>query len=91
MIPKRSVTDAGRPSHPHVTINPLTLLRYARGFSAHPLGFVGGRFALMEARLLLATLAQRFRLSLVPGHPVAKHVAVTVSPKHGMKMRVQRR
>ncbi len=52
---------------------------------------IGKHFALMEARLLLATLAQRFRLSLVPGHPVAKHVAVTMSPKHGMKMRVQRR
>ena len=47
---------------------------------------IGKHFAMMEARLLLATLARRHRLRLVPGHKVEKHVAVTMSPKHGMKM-----
>ncbi len=52
---------------------------------------IGKHFALMEARLLLATLAQRFSLRLVPGHPVEKLVAVTMSPRHGMRMTLHAR
>lgn len=41
---------------------------------------------MMEAKLLLATIAQRVRLELVPGHPVEVLPRVTLVPKHGMKM-----
>ena len=47
---------------------------------------IGKHFALIEARLILATLAQKFRLALKPSHPVERHMAVTLSPKHGMQM-----
>ncbi|MEO7144651.1 MAG: cytochrome P450 [Bryobacteraceae bacterium] len=49
---------------------------------------IGDRFASMEGVLLLATLAQRWRLKLVPGHPVAHRAVITLRTKHGMKMTV---
>jgi cytochrome P450 len=48
---------------------------------------VGKEFALMEARLVLATVAQRYRLELVPGQRIAPRFAVTLSPQNGLKMR----
>ena len=38
-------------------------------FGAGPRQCIGNHFALMEAQLILVTLAQRYRLRLVPGHP----------------------
>jgi hypothetical protein len=40
----------------------------------------------MELVLVLSTLAQRWRLRLVPGHPVVPQASVTLRTKHGMKM-----
>jgi cytochrome P450 len=55
-------------------------------FSAGPRACIGNGFALMEAQLVLASIVQRFRLDLVPGHPVELHPAVTLRPRHGMRM-----
>jgi cytochrome P450 len=52
---------------------------------------IGESFAWMEGVLVLATLAQRWRLRLVPGHPVALDPKITLRPKHGMRMTVQAR
>ncbi len=52
---------------------------------------IGEAFAWMEGVLLIATLAQRWRLRLVPGHPVAVQPLVTLRPKHGMRMLVEQR
>jgi cytochrome P450 len=52
---------------------------------------IGNTFALMEARLVLATIAQRYRLTLAPGHVVAAEPLVTLRPRHGMKMVVHGR
>lgn len=52
---------------------------------------IGKHLALMEARLILATVFQEVELSLVPGHRVVKEPTVTLAPKFGMKMRVRRR
>jgi cytochrome P450 len=60
-------------------------------FGAGPRQCVGEGFAWTEARLVLATLAQRWRPRLRPGHPVAMHPAITLRPKHGMEMRLERR
>lgn len=49
---------------------------------------IGSNFALMEAKIVLATLAQRYRLALRPEHPVAYDPIITLRPKHGMVMRV---
>ena len=37
------------------------------------------------------TLAQRWRLRLAPGHPVAVQPIITLRPKHGMRMTVHAR
>ena len=52
---------------------------------------IGDMFAIMEANLILATVAQRVRLSLVPGHPVELLPQLTLRPRHGMRMRVESR
>lgn len=55
-------------------------------FGGGPRLCIGRPFALMEAALLLATIAQRFRLALVAGYPVATEPLITLRPKHGLKM-----
>ncbi len=52
---------------------------------------IGEGFAWMEGVLVLATIAQRWRLRLVPGHPVQPEPLITLRPKYGMKMRVEER
>jgi cytochrome P450 len=65
-------------------------------FSYFPFGAgtrvcIGEQFAWMEGVLALATFAQRWRLRLVPGHPVAPQAIVTLRPRHGMRMVAERR
>ncbi len=55
-------------------------------FGGGPRLCIGASFAVMEANLLLAAIAQRFRLRLVPGHPVATLPSITLRPRHGMRM-----
>lgn len=52
---------------------------------------IGDQFALSEAVLVLATLAQRWNPQLVPGSPVEPFGAVTLRPRHGMPMVLNRR
>jgi cytochrome P450 len=47
---------------------------------------IGESFAGMEGTLLLATLAQKWKLKLVPGHPVEPEPLITLRPKYGMQM-----
>ncbi|MCS6925788.1 MAG: cytochrome P450 [Candidatus Binatia bacterium] len=60
-------------------------------FGGGPRQCIGEAFAWMEGVLLLATIAQRWRLRLVPGHPVVPHPLVTLRPKYGMPMIGERR
>ncbi|MCA9621011.1 MAG: cytochrome P450 [Myxococcales bacterium] len=60
-------------------------------FGAGARACIGKVFAMIEGTLLLAEIAQRRRFSLAPGHPVALNPRVTLSPKHGMKMKVSAR
>jgi cytochrome P450 len=55
-------------------------------FGGGPRVCIGNSFALMEAILLLATIAQEFRMELVPGHPVEPFPSITLRPRYGMKM-----
>jgi len=55
-------------------------------FGGGPRLCIGASFAMMEAALLTAAIAQRFQLRLVPGHPVAALPSITLRPKHGMMM-----
>jgi cytochrome P450 len=47
---------------------------------------IGAAFATTEAIALLATIAQRFRLRLKPGHKVDPQGLITLRARHGMKM-----
>jgi cytochrome P450 len=52
---------------------------------------IGESFAWMELGLVVSTLAQRWRFSLVPGHEVIPQPVVTLRMKHGLKMTATRR
>ncbi len=63
-------------------------------FSYFPFGggsrlCIGERFAWMEGTLMLATIAQKWRLRLVPGHRVEPLPLITLRSKYGMRMRVE--
>jgi cytochrome P450 len=52
---------------------------------------IGESFAWMEAVLLLATLAQKWKLGLIPGQIVEPEPLITLRPKYGMRMLVEAR
>jgi cytochrome P450 len=75
-LPERSV---GRPR--------LAYLPFGGG----PRVCIGQMLAMNESTLILATLAQRFRLKLVPGHRVAIQHRITIRPRGGLPMLISRR
>lgn len=60
-------------------------------FGAGPRQCIGESFAWMEASLVLATLAQKWKLKLVPGHKVEPQPLITLRPRFGMRMQIERR
>jgi cytochrome P450 len=60
-------------------------------FGGGPRQCIGNHFALLEAHLVLATLAQRYRLRLAPGHRVEPWALISLRPRFGMSMIVERR
>lgn len=86
--------------HPALWENPLgfdpdrfrpervaTLPRFAYfPFGGGPRQCIGNQFALMELTLVVATLAQRFRLDIIPGTPLAPEPTITLRPMGGLRM-----
>ncbi|MBI1392581.1 MAG: cytochrome P450 [Alphaproteobacteria bacterium] len=60
-------------------------------FNAGPRACVGLNFALMEGAMAIAALARRFRFALAPGFTPEMEARVTLRPKGGMRMVIQRR
>ncbi|MEO8662830.1 MAG: cytochrome P450, partial [Bryobacteraceae bacterium] len=60
-------------------------------FGGGPRQCIGNNFALMEAQLILATLAARFHVRLVEGAKVVPEALVTLRPKGGLPMILERR
>lgn len=52
---------------------------------------IGDNFAKVEMGLLVTAVLQKYRLQLVPNHPVVADPLVTIRPRHGMMMTIQRR
>jgi len=60
-------------------------------FGGGPRACIGNYFAMMEVILLLATIGQRFRFSLVPDHAVTLMPAMSLRPADGIKVSVENR
>ena len=57
-------------------------------FGAGPRICIGEQFAWMEAVLVLATIARRWRLDLDPGQKIGIQPTITLRPKYGMRMQM---
>jgi len=60
-------------------------------FGGGPRQCIGNSFALMEAALILATIARKFRLRLVANHPVVPLASITLRPRHGVRVTLESR
>jgi cytochrome P450 len=68
------------------------LPRYAYfPFGGGPRACIGNTFAMMEIILVLARVGQKFRLALVKDHEVGLMPAMSLRPKNGIKVIVERR
>ncbi len=52
---------------------------------------IGESFAWMEGILLLATIARKWKLSLAPNQQIGLKPLITLRPKYGMRMEIQKR
>jgi cytochrome P450 len=59
-------------------------------FGGGPRMCIGNNFALMEMQLILATIAQRYKLRLVPGHTVEPEALLSLRPRYGLPMMLGR-
>lgn len=84
--PERFKPERFAPDYPH------QVPKYAyMPFGGGPRVCIGNSFAMMEACLLLATIASRYRLSMVEGHVVEPEPLITLRPKGGLPMRLTER
>lgn len=60
-------------------------------FGGGPRLCIGQMFALTEAVMMLATIAQRYKLRLKPGHPVRPMPVFTLQTSHGLPMTLEAR
>lgn len=60
-------------------------------FSSGPRICPANTFAMTEMQLILATIAQQYRVSLAPGHRVKLEPMLTLRPKNGVLVSIERR
>jgi cytochrome P450 len=60
-------------------------------FGGGPRQCIGNSFALMEATLILATIAQKFRFRIDEHHPVKPLASITLRPAHGIRATLEAR
>lgn len=72
--------------------NESKIPRYAYlPFGGGPRVCIGNMFAIMEARLILAAVAQRYDLELEAGQDVVAETLLTIRPKNGIRMKLKQR
>ncbi|MBZ5859377.1 cytochrome P450 [Flavihumibacter profundi] len=60
-------------------------------FSRGPRSCIGEPFAWMQGILVLAAIAQSWRIKMVPDHPVELLQRINLRPRYGLKMTIHRR
>ena len=60
-------------------------------FGGGPRRCIGEPFAMMEAVLLIATIASKWKLKMVPGFKVEPQPLITLRPKNGLQMILERK
>jgi cytochrome P450 len=60
-------------------------------FGGGPRVCIGAGFGMMEGVLLLATIAQQFRIQTAPGYTAKMQPSVTLRPRNGIQATLQRR
>jgi cytochrome P450 len=60
-------------------------------FGGGPRQCIGNTFALMEASVVLATIGQKYRFELVPGHKVTPMASITLRPRDGIRVKLEAR
>jgi cytochrome P450 len=60
-------------------------------FGGGPRICIGAQLALTEVALIVATMAQRYRLKLVPGQDIILLHRITLRPRDGIRMQLRRR
>jgi len=60
-------------------------------FGGGPRMCIGNLFALTEAQIVLATVAQKYRLRVDTNHPLDPQPLVTLRPRYGVKVVLERR
>lgn len=58
-------------------------------FGGGPRLCIGQQFAMMEAMLMLAMVAQRYDLALAPNQRIEPQPSITMRPRHGLRMIVR--
>jgi cytochrome P450 len=60
-------------------------------FGGGPRRCVGESFAWMEGMMVIATIASKWKMHLVPGQTIVPKALITIRPKRGMKMIMEKR
>ena len=60
-------------------------------FGGGPRGCIGNQFAMVEAQLIVAAVAQRYRVALLPDQHVRPEPLITLRPKPGIRAKLEKR
>ena len=80
--------DPGRFAPEHESTRPR--LAYIP-FGGGPRGCIGNQFAMLEAQLIVATIAQRYRIELVPDQDIRPEPLITLRPAPGIRAILRKR